>query len=265
MENSILNSCQWGFGSAHSIVLALIDCTNNWLIGIDNGKINSTILLDVKKAFDTIDHDILLRKLSQYGISHTELEFFRSYLCNRLQCCSVNGHTYSFKTISCGVPQGSILGPLLFIIYVNDLALCIENGHVTMYADDTSSSNGVSTVEDITRNLIPDIKNVMDWLNANNLSLNVMKTGFILTGTTQNILTIGDLLAIRVQGQTIKRVHKAKYLGTVIDDKLTWKDHIDHVSLKIKRNLSIMKRVRNYISKESLIAFYRTMVEPYLR
>ena len=263
MENSILNNCQWGFRSAHSTALALIDCTNNWLIGIDNGKINSTILLDVKKAFDTIDHDILLRKLSHYGISHTELEFFRSYLCNRLQCCSVNGHTSSFKTINCGVPQGSILGPLLFIIYVNDLPLCIENGHVTMYADDTSSSNGISTVEDITRNFIPDIKNVMDWLKATNLSLNVMKTEFILTGTTQNILKIGDLLAIRVQGHTVKRVYKAKYLGIVIDDKLTWKDHIDYVSLKIKRNLGIMKRVRNDIPKESLIALYRTMVEPY--
>ena len=126
MENSILDNCQWGFRSAHSTALALIDCTNNWLIGIDNGKINSTILLDVKKAFDTIAHDILLRKLSDYGISHTELEFFRSYLCNRLRCCSVNDHTSSFKMINCGVPQGSILGPLLFIIYMNDLPLCIK-------------------------------------------------------------------------------------------------------------------------------------------
>ena len=265
-ENSILNNCQRGFRSTHSTALASIDCTNSWLIGIDNGKINSTILLDVKKAFDTIDHDIRLRKLSHCRISNTELEFFRSYLCsNRLQCCSVNGHTSSFKTIDCGVPQDSILGPLLFIIYMNDLLLCTEYGHVTMYADDTSSSNGISTVEDITRNFIPDIKNVMDWLKANNLSLNIMKTEFILTGTTQNILKIGDLLAIRVQGHTIKRVYKAKYLGIVIDDKLTWKDHIDHVSLKIKRNLGIMKRVRNNDPKESLIAFYKTMVEPYLR
>ena len=145
---------------------------------------------------------------------------------------------------------------------MNDLPLCIENGHVTIYADDTSSSNGISTVEDITRNFIPDIKNVMDWLKANNLSFNVMKIEFILTGTTQTILKIGDLLAIRVQGHTVKRVYKAKYSGIVIDDKLTWKDHIDYVSLKIKRNLGIMKRVRN---KESLIALYRTMVEPYLR
>ena len=105
-----------------------------------------------------------------------------------------------------------------------------------------------------------------DWLKANNLSLNIMKAEFILTGTTQNILKIGDLLAIRVQGHTIKRVYKAKYLGIVIDDKLTSKDHIDHVSLKIKRNLGIMKRDRNDIPKESLIvALYRTMMEPYLR
>ena len=96
-----------------------------------------------------------------------------------------------------------------------------------------ASLNGISTVEDITRNFIPDIKNVMDWLKANNLSLNVMKTEFILTGTTQNILKIGDLLANRVQGHTVKRVYKAKYLGIVIDDKLTWKDHIHYVSLKI--------------------------------
>ena len=148
---------------------------------------------------------------------------------------------------------------------MNDLPLCIENGHVTMYADDTSSSNSISTVEDITRNFIPDIKNVMDWLKANNLSLDVMKTEFILTGTTQNILKIGDLLAIRLQGHTVKGAYKAKYLGIVIDDKLTWKDHIDYVSLKIKHNLGIMKRVRNDIPKESLIALYRTMVEPYLR
>ena len=91
-----------------------------------------------------------------------------------------------------------------------------------------------------------------------------MKTEFILTETTQNILKIGDLLAIRVQGHTIKCVYKAKYLGIVIDNKLTWKDHIDNVSLKIKRNLGIMKRVKNDILKESLIALYRTMVEPYL-
>ena len=94
---------------------------------------------------------------------------------------------------------------------MNDLPLCIENVHITMYADDTTSSNGVTTFEDITRYFIPDIKHIIDWLKANNLGLNVMKTEFILTGTSQNILKIGDLPAIRVQGDTIKRACEAKY------------------------------------------------------
>ena len=102
-------------------------------------------------------------------------------------------------------------------------------------------------------------------MKANNLSLNVMKTEFTLTGTIQNILKIGDLLAILVQGHTVKRVYNAKYLGIIIDDKFTWKDNIDHVSTTIKRNLGIMKGFINDVPKESLITLYRTMVEPYLR
>ena len=102
-------------------------------------------------------------------------------------------------------------------------------------------------------------------MKANNFSLNVLKTEFILKGRTKNVLKIANLLAIRVKWHTIKRVYKAKCLGIIIDDKLTWTDHIDHVSPKIKRNLSIMKRVRNDIPKESLIALHRTTVEPYLR
>ena len=120
-------SNQWGFRSLHSTALALIDCTDNWKLNIDKGKINSTILLDIKKAFDTIDHDILLQKLSHYRLTNLELNFFRSYLHDRKQCCNVNEQSSTFETIRCGVLQGSILCPLLFIIYMNDLSLCIEN------------------------------------------------------------------------------------------------------------------------------------------
>ena len=159
----------------HSTALALIDCSNNWLINIDKKGTNFYVFLDIKKAIDAIDHSILLQKLEYYGIREEELKFFSSYLHNRRQCCIVNSHQSSFQTVLCGVPQGSILGPLLFIIYMNDLPKSIENGHVTMYADDTESSTVVNTCNDIIEKVIPDLMRICDWLKENRLSLNAVK------------------------------------------------------------------------------------------
>ena len=168
--------------------MALIDCSSNWLINIDKGETNLTVFLDIKKAFDTIDHEILLNKLNYYGISDTELQSFRSYPHNRKQCCNINSYKSSVKTMEYGVPQGSILGPLLFIIYMNDLPKCIDNAHITMYADDTSSSTTVETCDDIKEKVIPNFFSVIDWLKANKLSLNAVKTEFMLLGSAPSIL-----------------------------------------------------------------------------
>ena len=211
-----------------------------------------------------IDHDILLQKLSHYGVTNMELNFFRSYLHDRKQCSNVNEHSSTFGTIRCGVPQGSILDPLLFIIYMSDLPLCIENGHVTMYADDTSSSSCIKFTDDIISEVIPNMRSLMDWLRTNRLNLNKLKTEFMLSRTSANILKIGELLAIRIDGHTIKRVRKPEYLGIIIDEKLTWEHHIDYISLKIKRNTGILRRVKGDNPKRSLTLLYKTLVEPYL-
>ena len=126
IDKKILYKNQCGLRSLHSTALALIDCADNWAINIDYGNINFTLLLDIKKAFGTIGHNILLQKLNHYGVANSELEFFRSYLNNRAQCCNVNGHNSTFRIIKYGVPQGSILGSLLFIIYMNGLH-CVLN------------------------------------------------------------------------------------------------------------------------------------------
>ena len=203
-KNKLLGDEQLGFRSLHSTALALSQCTNDGIINIDRGDMSNVVFLDIKKAFDTVDHEILLKKLNKYGIYNDELKFFESYLSNHRQCCNVNGLTSTLKPILCGVPQGSILGPLLFILYMNDLPECIRDGRVTMYADDTSLSNKGKAIEDIENKLIPDLSRICSWLQVNKLNLNAIKTEFMIIGTRQNILKIGNLLAIKVDGNLIR-------------------------------------------------------------
>ena len=192
----------------------------------------STVLLDIKKAFDTIDHEILQQKLGYYGIGDEELSFFNSYLTNRKQCCNMNNQTSDVKVIKSGVPQGSILEPLLFIIFINDLPNCVENGRITIYADDTSSSTRVLDLKDIERKVIPDLIKICDWLKADKLSRNALKTELMLLGTTRNIRKLGSLLAVRIDSHLIRRVYKSRYLGLIADDKLSWTEHIAYISAK---------------------------------
>ena len=265
MQNNILGDKQWGFRSLHSTALALLDCTKDWLINIDKGNSNFAVFLDIKKAFDMVGHEILLQKLKFYGIMSNELNFFKSYLMNRSQFCQIRCFKSPIGKVLLGVPQGFIIGPLLFIIYMNDLPHCIENGHVTMYADDTSASCEVKSVHDITVKVIPDLVKLCDWLKSNKLSLNMIKTEFMIIGSTQNVLKFGDLIAIRIDDQPTKQVAHVKYLGIIVDDPLTWKEHADYISKKISRNLGTIKRSRQCITVDSTIVLYRTLIKSYLR
>ena len=165
-DNEILGNKQWGFRYLHSTALALTNCTSDWSVNIDRGNFNLVVFLDIKKHFDTIDHSILLNKLEKYGICCEELSFFKSYLRNRKQYCNIQNSNASFKPVLTGVPQGSILGPLLFIIYMNDFPNCVKDEKVTMYAEDTSVGNTSRRINDIKTNLMPDLLSVCDWLKV---------------------------------------------------------------------------------------------------
>ena len=146
------------------------------------GPFNGVIFIDLKKAFDTIDHEIILQKLSKYGVDQDALKWFKSYLTNRLQLqrCNVNNHLPSASPSNCGVPQGSIIGPLLFLIYINDLPNCLNLGSPRMYADDTNVTFAASDMLGLETQINTELKSINLWLRANKLTLNVAKTEFMV-------------------------------------------------------------------------------------
>ena len=184
------------------------------------GKINAVVFLDLKKAFDTVDHEILLSKLSNYGIYGNAHQWFKSYLENRTQMCSINGSLSQSCLLSCGVPQGTILGPLLFLLYINDLPNCLSNCEPRMYADDTHLTYAGDNVDNIQLHLNQDLENVHNWLRANKLTLNMTKTEFMLIGSRQRLSTLTESPTFAINDLEVSQVSTAKSLGVTIDDRL---------------------------------------------
>ena len=172
-DNKLLSSCQSWFRSLHSTITALLEATNSWSVYIDNGFLNGVVFIDFKKAFDTIDHKIILRKMSYFGADQVTITSFQSYLSNRTQRCNVNGRLSSPCTITCGVPQGSVLGPLLalFLMYIDDLPNCLREASPRIFADDTNITLTAKTLTEIKLALTPELSNLNCWLRANRLSL----------------------------------------------------------------------------------------------
>ena len=186
-ENKLPGQQQIGFRSLHSTALALSKSTNQWLMNINNGKLNSVIFPDIKKVFDTVDHKILLLKLSCYGIKDNSLKLTESYLKDSIQCCSVNRHLSYLERIECGVLHESMVGPLLFLIFMNDLHHFLPDVGITMFADDTSFAKAFKGVREIKEQLVPAF---CRWLKFNKLSLNTVKTEFMITGAPNSICNL---------------------------------------------------------------------------
>ena len=226
-EHGLICKCQSEFRTAHSTVTGLLEATDTWAFNIDRGKINVVVFLDLKKASDTVNHKTLLSKLSNYGIHDNAYYWFESCLENRTQRCSNNGSLSKGCSLSCGVPQGTLLGPLLFLLYINDLPNCLFNCQPRMSADDTHLTYVGDNADNIQSCLNQDLANVNNWLIANKLTLNMTKTEFLLIGSRQRLSTLTDSPIPTINGAPVGQFTTTKSLGVFIDDKLNWSSHID--------------------------------------
>ena len=229
----------------------------------DDDYLACCIFLDLAKAFDTVNHDILLNKLEKYGIRSNMHQLLCSYLNNRKQYTECDSVKSDLKTVLCGVPQGSTLGPLLFSLYINDLPLHTKF-HVHLFADDavlTMIDKNISNLQIAVNQELCDVNN---WMRYNRLSLNFLKSSFFIsTAKHEKNSTIN--FCVNVGGDTIPCLESAKYLGVMIDKQLTWSNHVNSVINKLAEASRILSKVRHYVSKVSLVKLYYSFVYPYLK
>lgn len=261
-KHKILTDNQYGFREKHSTYMALINMVDQISDEMDKKKFSIGIFLDLSKAFDTIDHQILLQKLEIYGVRGITLKWFTSYLTNRKQCVSVNNEYSTNAIITCGVPQGSILGPLLFLLYINDLVNCSKLLKFIMFADDTNLFYSHKNLNDLVDIVNQELIRVSLWLKVNKLSLNIKKTHFIIFHFKQKKITSPVL--IHIDDNILEQVKTTKFLGVIINENLTWSDHVEVITNKCSKNLGIIRKISRSVPNEILLTLYNTLIYPYL-
>ena len=259
-KNNVLYELQFGFLENHSTSMALSVIIDRISKALDDGETSIGVFLDFSKAFDTVDHNILFSKLEKYGIRGLALNWIKSYLSEREQFVMFNG-TESDRCINrCGVPQGSILGPLLFLLYINDIANVSSSLYMLLYADDTNVFFTGHDINDLITKVNIELAKVVTWLHANRLSLNVKKSHYMIF-SKRNVTSEH---AIKIDNKCIDRVDSTKFLGVYIDNKLSWKKHILYTKGKVARSIGILNKARKIFTKDTLLNLYYSFVYPHL-
>ena len=258
-KNNIIYNLQYGFRSKHSTQHAILDIVNNIHNCMDSGNYTCGIFIDLKKAFDTVNHSILLAKLENYGIRGLINTWFKSYLTDRRQLIEIDNHISKEEKTLCRVPQGSVLGPLLFLLYINDIYKCSTEFTFYLFADDTNI---------IYATVNSELAKVSEWLKANKLTLNIKNLTTLFFRPRQKTMPFVPQVKIlnpTSNTQTSLEIKDfVKYLGIMIDSDLSWKNHIDFICQKISKSIGIIAKLRHYIPRQLLLSIYHTLVTPYL-
>ena len=264
--NDLFTSSQYGFRKNHSTELAAIELIDRITNLLEHKKTPFNIYIDLSKAFDTLDHRILLSKLQFYGVNNVSLILIENYLCNRKQFCEYNDVVSNILNIDTGVPQGSTLGPLFFSIYINDIVNCSTNFKFLMYADDTTLYSTIEQFDDgnnenIDSNIITEMHKITKWLDINKLSMNESKTKMMIFYLPPKKIYPPTIILNNTQ---IEIVENFNFLGININKSLKWKPHVDNISNKILKYTAVIKRTKAFIPYHILVTLYKSLVLPIL-
>ena len=246
-ENNLIYSKQSGFWKLHSTETAMIRIIDELLFNLDNNRVSGMILIDYCKAFDMVDHVILLDKLHAYGLDNTSLSWFQSYLSDRRQFVSTSEKESITSIIPHGVPQGSILGPLLFVLFINDLPLHVSSANTDLYADDTTLTCSVNwmDMDRLQISLNAAVSETVHWATANKLPLNEKKTKVLTICDKRLSNRIPNDIIVSVNESQLENVQCAKLLGLEIHKELAFQSHVDKLCKKLSQRIGILKKIRH--------------------
>ncbi|MCU7800963.1 MAG: reverse transcriptase family protein [gamma proteobacterium symbiont of Lucinoma myriamae] len=259
----VLHKSQSGFRKRYSCSTALINLVDRWLKSIDNGEVIGAIFFDLRKAFDVVDHELLLQKLSFYKFSNLSLNWVKSYLANRKQCIVERDISSLLQTVKSGVPQGSVLGPVLFLLFINDMPLFTSEVCVDVYADDTTMHAASKNYKTVENKLQVGANGFKNWCRTNKMYIHLQKTMQMTIGTRRN-LTRTEQIKVYLDNDLIQTVNDQKLLGVIIDNSLSWDKQIDVVCLNITRRITLLKLLSKYIDKSNMIKYYNSYILPIL-
>ena len=253
---------QYGFRKFHSTEHAILEVIDRIIYYMDEGYTPITLFIDLSKAFDTLNHDILITKLNYYGIQNNSLNWFISYLGDRKQYVEYENISSNITQINTGVPQGSILGPLLFNIYMTDISKATDFFHIVQYADDTSLINSMSdyTISHNSCKLNCELQKIYDWLTLNRLSLNISKTKYLMFSPKQKHVAYPT---VRLNEQTVEKVSEFDFLGIILNQHMTWESHVKKVGHKINRNIGLINKMKHFLPTYALKILYDSLILPH--
>ena len=261
-DHNLLYNKQFGFRSQHSSELAILLITDRIQRAFEKGLYGAGIFLDLSKAFDTVNHHLLLQKLEHYGIRDLALNWFNSYLTKRKQYVSLGNVKSDLLEISCGVPQGSVLGPLLFLLYINDFSNSSKKLDFHIFADDSNLFYTEKCLLSLEREINSELISIHNWLIANKLVLNIEKSNVVIFHPPQKKLSYN--INVSINNKSIEIVRNTKYLGVFIDSNLNWKDQVTYLAKKIRRNIAVLSKLRHFVNSKILTNLYYSLIYPFL-